>query len=41
MSMPTPRVTNAPEMLELLRTVMQERRYRPDQVPDNVLHELL
>jgi nitroreductase len=41
MSTPTPRVANAPEMLELLRTVRQARRYRPDPVPDNVLHELL
>src|SRR3954468_3819078 len=41
MSEPTPRVSNVPEVLELLRTVRQARRYRPDPVPDNVLHELL
>ncbi len=32
---------NAREMTEALRKVRQARQYRPDSVPDDVLHELL
>ena len=39
--MSTPRVSNAPEVLETIRTVRQARRYRPDPVPDDVLQQLL
>src|SRR4051812_24521596 len=39
--MPEPRIANAPEVLELMRTTRQARRYRPEPVPDDVLQQLL
>jgi nitroreductase len=34
-------VSNAPEVIEQIRTVRQARQYRPDPVPDEVLTQLL